>query len=433
MAHDDESHRKPKAEDWGVLNAIPELPPMEIDLPRREVARSEPPAPYDPLLPSPDVLVDVPIKKHRSFAGLVFLLVIVVVGGALFLVMRADIASNRVRGNPEGINLGTPQTIAQAGAVPKEIVVPPPPAKTLLRLESDPPGARVVVNGNPVGAVTPTAVQTFVGQPVLVQMYADGHRPASKELTVSGSEGSVSLALEAGRVETATIEVTSDPVGAFVEYMGVVVGETPVKLEGVPADHPVFFRLKKEGHYAHTVRYEAGPGESRRVGVKMVPDDGERVMAAIFVDSVPYGARIERVEGGTSTKEGMTGHKTVEVFARLGYPLVLEGSAPQFGRDRVVIDVNEPTYTVLMRLPPPPSAGFGTVSLSGPKELSVYLDREEQDALPLRKVKLTAGEHELVVVDPTTRARGTLKFKVGADEDVSRTVKKTDDGRIVIE
>lgn len=432
MAYEDDEHRKPKAGDWGVLNAIPEPPPMEIEPPRREVRRSEPPLGYDPLLPSPDALVDVPIKKHRSYAGLVFLLVIAAGAAGLYFVMRTDIDSNRVRGNPDGIKLGGSQTITQAGAAGEEIEVAPPPAKTLLRVESDPPGARVVVNGNAAGDVTPTAVQTFVGQPAEVFVFAEGQAPARKMVTVGEQGGPVSVALEAATGETGALEVTSDPPGAFVEYMGVIVGETPFRIEKVPAGSPAFFRLKKEGHYAHTVRYELAAGEERRVGVKLIPDDGKRTMATVFVESLPFGARVERFEGEAAKREGVTGNRPVEVFARIGYPLTLQLSADRFGTEKVQLDVSDATYTVMLRLPPPKEA-FGALSLSGPKGLTVYLDGEEQDALPLRKVKVRAGERNLVVVDPETRARATLKLKVGEEEEVSRSIKRTDDGRIVVE
>lgn len=432
MAHDDDQHRKPKAEDWGVLNAIPEPPPLEIEPARREVQRSEPPLGYEPLLPSPDALVDVPIKKHRSYAGLVFLLVIAAGAAGLYFVMRTDLESNRVRGNPEGINLGTPQTITQAGAAREDIEVAPPPQRTSLRLTSDPPGARVVVNGNAAGEVTPTAVQTFVGLPAEVHMYAEGYAPAKTVVTVSEQGGPVALTLEPAKVETGALEVTSDPPGAFVEYMGVIVGETPFRIEKVPAGYPAFFRLKKEGHYAHTVRYELGAGEERRVGVKLIPDDGKRTMATVFVESLPFGARVERLEGAEGKREGVTGNRPVEVFARIGYPLAMQVSADRFGTEKVQLDVTDATYTVMLRLPPPKEA-FGALSLSGPKGLTVYLDGEEQDALPLRKVKVRAGERNLVVVDPETRARATLKLKVGEEEEVSRAIKRTDDGRIVVE
>lgn len=429
MAHDDD-HRKPKAEDWGVLNAIPEPPPMEIEPMRRE--RPVEQGPPDRLMPSPDALVDVPIKKHRSYAGLVFLVVIIAGAVGLYFVMRTDIESEDPNANPYGTLFNQSQTISQAGAVPEDIEIAPPPAKTLLRLESDPPGAWVVVNGNPITEPTPTAVQTFAGHPARVHMYAEGRRPMSETLTVEGGERTVKLTLEEATVETGKVEVTSDPPGAFVEYRGKVVGETPVTLEGLPAEHPVFFRLKKEGHYPHTVRYTLGAGEERRVGVKMIPADGERKMATVYVDSLPLGARIDRMIDGSGKREGTTGNRPVQLFGRIGYPLVLQGSASRYGNDEAVLDVKDPSYTIMMRLPPPKKV-YGKLSLTGPKGLSVYLDSEEQDALPLREVELLAGEHDLVVVDPQTRARGTAKIKIGEDETVSRTIKRADDGRITIE
>jgi len=433
MANDDE-HRKPRMEDWGALNAVPEPLPEEIDLAPRRRARPPQQPPPDSLLPDPDMLVDVPIKSHRSYAGFVFLIVIALGAVGLYYVMQTDLTSDRVRGNPEGIQLGTPQSITKAGAAPEEIEIAPPPKKALLRLESDPPGARVVVNGNPHGSATPTAVQTFVGQPVRVHMYLDGHAPVMKTLTITGGEETLKVGLEEAKVETGTLEINSDPPGAFITYNGVVVGESPFTLEDVPADHPIFFRLQREGHEAHTVRYEVAPGSKRRMGVRLVPLDAEteRTMATVTVESDPLVANIDRIAGGNADREGTTGSRPVQVFARIGYPLVLEGSARKYGTDRAAIDVVDPNYTVLMRLPPPKKV-FGSIELKGPKNVTAYLDGEELDPLPYTQKEIAAGEHTLVIVEPETKAKVKVKVKVADGETTTREIRLTDDGRIVVE
>lgn len=431
MAHDDD-HRKPRMEDWGVLNAVPDPPPEEIELAPRRMRPPEQPSP-DSLLPDPDMLVDVPIKSHRSYAGLVFLIVIALAGVGLYYVMSTDLQSDRVRGNPEGIQLGTPQSITKAGAAPEDVEIAPPPKKTLLRLESDPPGARVVVNGNPHGSVTPTAVQTFVGQPVRVHMYLDGHAPTMKTLTITDAEETLKVPLEEAEVETGSLEVNTDPQGAFVTYNGVVVGESPFKLENLPADTPIFFRLQKEGFEPHTVRYEVGAGMERRTGVRLVPidPDNERTMATVTVESDPLVASIDRIAGGKSDREGTTGSRPVQVFARIGYPLVLEGSARKYGTDRAAIDVVDPNYTVLMRLPPPRKA-YGSLELTGPKTLTVYIDGEELDPLPYKQKEMLVGEHDLVIVEPETKAKEKVKLKITEGETTARAIELTDDGRIVV-
>ena len=432
MAHDDD-HRKPRMEDWGVLNAVPEQAPEEIDLAPRRPRAPQNPAP-DSLLPDPDMLVDVPIKSHRSYAGLVFLIVIALAGVGLYYVMSTDLQSERVRGNPEGIQLGTPQSLTKAGAAPEDIEIAPPPKKTLLRLESEPAGARVVVNGNPHGAVTPTAVQTFVGQPVRVHMYLEGHAPVTKTLTITGDEETLKVPLEEAEVLTGSLEVASDPPGALITYNGVVVGEAPFTLENLPGDFPIFFRLQLEGHDPHTVRYEVGPGAKRRMGVRMVPvdPDNARTMATVTVEADPLVANIDRIAGGKADREGTTGSRAVQVFARIGYPLVLEGSARKYGKDRAAIDVVDPSYTVLMRLPPPRKV-YGSIELEGPKNLTVYLDGEELDPLPYTQKEILVGEHTLVVVDPETKAKEKVKLAITEGETTARSIALTDDGRIVIE
>lgn len=432
MAHDDD-HRKPRMEDWGVLNAMPDPPAEELDLvPRRRAQPPEQRAP-DSLLPDPDLLVDVPIKSHRSYSGLIFLLLIGLAGGGLYFVMKTDHEKRKDQAPAPGINLGIAPSLT-SGAAPDDVQIAPPPKKTLLRIETDPPGAQVVVNGNPRTGETPTAVQTFVGQPVRAHIYLEGHRPVMKELTITGTEETLKVALEKTEVETGTLEIASDPPGAFITYGGVVVGEAPFTLENVPGDHPVFFRLQLEGHEAHVVRYEVPAGSTRRVGVRMVPvdPDGERTMATVTVESDPLVASIDRIVGGTADREGTTGSRPVQVFARIGYPLVLEATARNHGTDGAAIDVIDPNYTVLMRLPPPKKV-YGSVELKGSKKLTVYLDGEELDPLPLKKREIRVGEHELVIVDPETKTKSKVKFAVAEGEEVVRTIQLTDDGRIVVE
>lgn len=431
MSHDDD-HRKPRPEEWGVLNALPPQAPTEHELRRRPGRRPTRPhqQPEHSLLPDPAVMVDVPIKSHRSYAGLVFLVLIAGGAVALYFVMQQDLTSERVRGNPN-IKVAAP-TLQQVGAVDEDIAPPPPPKKAMLRIESDPSGAEVVVNGNRLADPTPTAVQVFANRRAEVHVQADGHRPVHKTVKVGGDAHTTSLRLEEAEVETGSLEIVSDPPGAFVHYRGEVVGEAPVKIEGVPAHTPVFARLQMEGHYPHVVRYEVGPGEDRRLGVKMAPDDGDRTFATVTVEANPLVTTVKRIDGSKTKTEGTTGSRPVIVRARIGYPLVLQGSATKYADERAMIDVKDPYYTVHLRLSPP-VVEYGKISLKGPRSLTVYLDGDELDSMPIRNLEVPVGTHELVVVDTKTRTRAKESLTIVKGETTSRVVVQTDEGRIEVQ
>lgn len=428
MSHDDD-RRKPRPEEWGVLNALPPQEPTELEPVRRRPTRP-PRRPENSLLPDPDVLVDVPIKSHRSYAGLFFLLLIAGGGAALYFVMQKDLTSDRERGN-QNIQVAAP-TLQQVGAVDEDIALPPPPKKAMLRLESEPPGAAVVVNGNRLSDPTPTAVQVFADRPAEVHLRAEGRLPVHKTVKVGADAHTETVALEEGVTETGSLEIVSDPPGAFVHYEGQVVGEAPVKIEGVPADTPVFARLQMEGHYAHTVRYEVGPGEDRRLGVKMAPEDGERTFATVTIEANPLVTTIQQTMDGKTKTAGTTGNRPVVVRARIGYPLQLVGKAPKYANERALIDVKDPYYTVHLRLSPP-VVEYGKLSLKGPRALTVYLDGDELDSMPIRNLEVPVGTHELVVVDAKTRARAKVEVIIAKGETVSRKVVQTDEGRIEVQ
>ncbi|MCA9541227.1 MAG: PEGA domain-containing protein [Myxococcales bacterium] len=422
--------RNPRPEDWGALNQLPEEPPQQIIAPRRRYTIPPTGSPASNLIPA-DMGVDVPIKANRSYTGLLFMVLILAGAGGLYYVMTKDAESDRVRGNPN-IQIAAPSLQAM-GQVPDDIKAPPPPTKALLRLESEPPGATVIVNGNLVPDKTPTAVQTIAEQPVHVAMSLAGHVPAEQDLQIAGGEGMAKLTLTPGEPETASLTVTSDPEKALVTLAGEVIGETPVELPKVVALHPISLRIRKEGFYDHTVLATLTAGQAARIGVRLAPDIGERKNATISIETNPLVANIDSMgPDGKPKREGTTGMRPVEIFGRMGFYLNLVAKAPGHGDAQVALDIKDPYYTLVLRLPPP-VIEYGTLSLEGPKDLTVYLDSEELDPLPLKARQVKAGEHDVVVVDAATRAKVNTKIAVGKDQSVTRKIVRKSDGTLAVE
>jgi hypothetical protein len=72
--------------------------------------------------------------------------------------------------------------------------------------------------------------------------------------------------------------------------------------------------------------------------------------------------------------------------------------------------------------------GTGTLKLSGPKGLTVYLDARELDALPLKNMTLREGTHALVIVDQKSRERVKKSFVIKPDALLELRVERGDSG-----
>jgi hypothetical protein len=293
----------------------------------------------------------------------------------------------------------------------------PPPAKAMLRLTSTPPGARVSVNGNMVGGVTPTAVQVVQGRPATVQMLLEGHLPATERVAVNGPTAEASMTLQAGDAPTGKLDIQSEPKGADVWLDGQPVGQTPLQLDKVVSGGMRVLRLQLAGRYDHTVLFDMAPNGQGRVFVRLPTVIGERKMAAVHVESRPVGAEVIRITPDGNKPAGRTtGQAFVKINTPMGRPLSVQATKPKHAPALVDLDIKDPFYTVYTRLVPP-TVHYGTLSVSGSKGLTVYVGSEELGTVPIRKEKQKAGTHKLVIVDTESRAKLSTQVTVAKNQD----------------
>ncbi len=400
---------------WDAVNVVPEPPPA---------------AEHQRLPPEPSVELteaDLAIRKPRSYAGLLMLLLIAVGVWALYTVMQRDLASGRKRGQDiVGFAAPTLQQSGQAPAVPKA-----PVKKVLLRLTSDPPGARASVNGNMLSGVTPTAVQVTEGTFATVRMMLAGYLPKEKRLEAIGGEVDIEVKLEEGTPATAKLHIESAPSGALVEIDGNLRGETPLKLEDAPAGTEMTIRLSKEGFYPHTIVYSLPPEHDAAVPVKLVPESGPRSMARVKVATVPGFARVERVVADKKPEQlGRTTNVPIDLNVRVGDHVHVRAAKRGLEPAETMLDVRDPYYTVYLRLPEPETF-HGKLSLLGTRGLTVYVGSEEVGKTPIRNHELPTGAHEVVVVDEKTRKRATLTAEIRRNETLEKSVVSTEAGLTV--
>ena len=162
-----------------------------------------------------------------------------------------------------------------------------------LRITSAPPGARVRLDGAPLG-VTPLAAEALAGTRVLV-LEQDGYKPWQRTLQVRPGAtlelGSVTLEPADGR-----LALRSTPDDATVTLDGEYRGRTPLTLDLAP-DRAHRLRVLKEGYQTvdRTVRLAAA--EAQALSVELPPE-----LATVHLETQPATAEL-LVDGSARQRE----------------------------------------------------------------------------------------------------------------------------------
>jgi TonB family protein len=138
-----------------------------------------------------------------------------------------------------------------------------------LRVESDPPGARVRVNGEGRGQ-TPLALAELPFGDYDVRLDLRGYEGQSRRVALTAAAPSADLKLKLARAQAATgsAEITSTPPGASVTIDGRLVGRTPVSAPSLPVGERSL-QLALDGHEPWSGKIEVLAGQKGRVQVKL--------------------------------------------------------------------------------------------------------------------------------------------------------------------
>jgi TonB family protein len=125
---------------------------------------------------------------------------------------------------------------------------------------TEPPGAKVTVNGEDKGAA-PVELSALPAGTYAVRVELKGFEPREQTASLDPATPQAVLSLTLQRVAptTGTVDILSTPFGAAVKIDGTVAGVTPVTGQRLkPGEHRV--ELTREGYeaYATTVAIEAG-------------------------------------------------------------------------------------------------------------------------------------------------------------------------------
>jgi TonB family protein len=142
-----------------------------------------------------------------------------------------------------------------------------------LRIETDPPGAAVSLDGQSAGQ-SPVALLTVRPGVHMVRVSRDGYAPAGLTLEVRNGEPLLPLRFNMEPL-TAKLRVLSEPANAVVRVDGQPVGTTPIdSLDLAPGRHDV--RVERRGYAAATQAVEGKGGQTVEVSLRLERDRSAR-------------------------------------------------------------------------------------------------------------------------------------------------------------
>ena len=148
------------------------------------------------------------------------------------------------------------------------------PASGVLKLQTQPPGASITVDGNFRGG-SPATVEVSPDRAHRVVVSRAGYE--SQERTVRlgrGQQKSLSIAL---KPRLGRIRVMSRPAGAEVLVNGAAAGSTPIDLELPSTEHTLLLRL--EGYEAHSRQVIPQPAYPQEIAVELLTPQQARLGA----------------------------------------------------------------------------------------------------------------------------------------------------------
>jgi TonB family protein len=221
--------------------------------------------------------------------------------------------------------------IVEPVASPVPTPVPPPLTTGTIRVESEPPGARVRVNGEARGE-TPLQLPDLPFGSYKVRLDLRGYESRSLDVTLGAASPSAEVRLARARPAAAAsgaADIASTPAGASVSVDGRPAGLTPLAgLKLKPGRHRL--ELSLQGHETWAGTVEVAAGETGRVDVRLV------AVPVAPAPPTPEPVDAQRVY------ENVAG--TVDTLAKK-----LSGSSPSYPSDRTRRLKREERVSVVVR------------------------------------------------------------------------------------
>jgi serine/threonine protein kinase len=254
-----------------------------------------------------------------------------------------------------------------------------------LNINSNPPGAQVVVDGQ-TGGVTPLTLTLKQG-PHKVELHGAGE-PREIPITITaGKEVTQYIELPKGVTAFGQLQVRTEPAGAQVTVDGIPRGKAPVLVESLAAgEHSVVLEGDNNANVKQTVSVEAGMTASLVVplaAAETAPVSGWISVSAPVELQVFEGKRLV----GTSQSDRLmmtAGRHDVEIVNdTLGFRQVRTVQVPAGKVSAIKLDWPK-----------------GSVSINALPWADVWIDGERIGETPIGNLALAIGPHEILFKHP---------------------------------
>lgn len=263
-----------------------------------------------------------------------------------------------------------------AGPTEPSSPTPPTTATAGFSLTSDPAGATVFVDGSERGT-TPVTLSDLAAGPRQVRVVASGRLPW--ESTINVVAGSILPLAPVALAPAVTVSFTSDPSGAEVTL---VRGSTRERVGTTPCETSV------DPSADWTVEMESA---------------GYRTWS-----------RELRIRAGSTTHEveATLAEERVAVVSMRERPIAISTMEPTTTSTMVDEPVTPPTMTE--------AGGSGTLRINSRPWSQVFVDGRLIGNTPQMNISLSAGRHQVTLVNPDFNVRHTISVNIVAGETVTR-------------
>jgi PEGA domain len=272
------------------------------------------------------------------------------------------------------------------------------PAAATLRVETEPPGATVYVDGRARGAAPLAIAGLDAGRSYAVRAALPGHRDDEQLVSAAAGESAVRLRLPAA---PSVVAIESEPPGARVRVDGADTGKlTPAALD-LPSGRAAAVRLERDGYAPQTLAITAPPPGERvvyRAALALSPD----VAALTVTVTAPADAESSvEVDGMALVPPGAV-HET---FLKPGAAHRVRVTARGFVdyQKELVLGAGERRALEVTLQP------GGVLKLDGPASARVFVDGHVAGSTPLAPITLAEGPHTIALkgahVDATRKIR----------------------------
>ncbi len=199
------------------------------------------------------------------------------------------------------------------------------PLKGLLLVQSEPTGCDISLDGLSLGTTPRLITSLDAGNNYRLLLQKPGFQPRAVDVKFDGRTPLVkkeTLILDSG-----SLQLTSDPIGAAVMVNGIPRGNTPLVVKRIPKGRATV-TLTMEGYADETREFSLNAGESQNVFIRMQGLPGTLRLSAvpeaarIYVDDIQQGkgsCTLTGLKPGTYTvRAELEGYGTIEKAIEVG-------------------------------------------------------------------------------------------------------------------